>query len=174
MIIAKVSQYLPLVYLVSVAMVLATLNVWVAYEWVGDVHGPWRIVMVMMGYFLAILAFLKLIDLKAFVGHFQSYDMLSQRVGVYGVCYPFFELFLAFAFLSGLWPLPSGFLAVALGAIGGWSIIYRLFIKKGGAKTKLSCACAGGPLQLPLGIISIIENLMMILMGAILLGGALL
>ena len=54
----------------------------------------------MAGFFLVFSGF-KLIDVKGFAEGYSTYDLLSRRVFVYGYVYPFIELFLGLAYLTG-------------------------------------------------------------------------
>ena len=52
--------------------------------------------------------------------------------------------------------------ALFIGTIGAISVIKAVYIDK----RELKCACVGGNSNVPLGFISLTENLMMILMGS--------
>lgn len=114
-----------------------------------------------MGYSLIFLATLKLMDLNAFQTTFVKYDVLAKVFRPYAKIYPFAELMVGLGFLTfsavKLW----GTLALCLGIIGGYSIFKAVYIDK----RDLNCACVGGNTNVPLGAVSFIENLMMILMG---------
>lgn len=118
-------------------------------------------IMGFMGFSLALLACLKLMDLDSFVTGFEKYDLITQRVPVYGKVYPFAELFAGLGFLSGVLPLATGLVALFVGVAGGISIIKAVYIDG----TDLNCACVGGNSNVPLGIISFTENAMMAVMG---------
>ena len=51
-------------------------------------------------------------------------------------------------------------IALFIGTIGAISVIYAVYIQK----RDLKCACVGGNNNVPLGFISLTENLMMIAM----------
>ncbi|MGB5135814.1 MAG: MauE/DoxX family redox-associated membrane protein [Prochlorococcaceae cyanobacterium] len=70
-----------------------------------------------MGLAVTVLATLKLMDPPAFRTGFRRYDLLAGRVPVYGILYPWLELFVGLAIL-GRWGLaPVGVLAMLL---PGW------------------------------------------------------
>ena len=124
-----------------------------------------RVVAGFMGVALAFLACLKLMDPGAFRSTFRKYDRLSQRWSRYGHLYPWLELLVGLAILSQLGPKPMGVLAMAMGLEGGFSVIKAVYVDK----LDLDCACVGGNTRTPLGAVSVLENLMMVLMGVSLL-----
>lgn len=111
---------------------------------------------------MVVLAIQKLRDLEGFTIGFLNYDVLARRWVPYAYLYPFFEA------LAGILMLTSGYgwigapFALFIGTIGAWSVIKAVYIEK----RELSCACVGGGSNVPLGAISLTENLMMIGMGA--------
>ena len=52
-------------------------------------------------------------------------------------------------------------IALVIGTIGAVSVFYAVYVQK----RELKCACVGGDSNVPLGAISLTENLMMIAMG---------
>ena len=52
--------------------------------------------------------------------------------------------------------------ALFIGGVGALSVFKAVYIDK----RKLKCACVGGGSNVPLGFVSLTENLMMIAMGA--------
>ena len=112
------------------------------------------------------LAIQKLQDLEGFVNGFLGYDLLAQRYVPYGYAYPFLELYggVGMMALIGagsplIWAVAP--VAMFIGAIGGWSVFKAVYIDK----RELTCACVGGGSNVPLGFISLSENLIMLGMG---------
>jgi len=70
--------------------------------------------------------------------------------------------FMGLAFLSGSLLTAAAWLAVVVGAIGGSSIVKAVYIDK----QDLDCACVGGNYNVPLGLVSFLENALMAGMGA--------
>lgn len=114
---------------------------------------------------MLVLALLKLQDLAGFSNRFLGYDLLAQRVVRYAYVYPFAEAAVALAMLAwpgiGLAMVPFALVAVVIGAIGAVSVIKAVYVDK----RELKCACVGGGSPVPLGAISLSENLAMVLMG---------
>ncbi len=110
---------------------------------------------------MTFLAVLKLRDLESFSNQFITYDILARRYVPYAYVYPFIEL------IAGLFMLAKFVLPIAavgslfIGTIGATSVIKAVYIER----RDLKCACVGGNSKVPLGAISLTENLMMILMG---------
>jgi glutaredoxin len=116
-----------------------------------------------MGFSLSMLASLKLMDIDAFVESFQKYDLVTKRFQPYGKLYPFAELLIGLGFLSGVAPLITGIGSLAVGASGAASVFKAVYIDK----MELNCACVGGNSKAPLGVVSMTENAIMAIMGAI-------
>lgn len=115
-----------------------------------------------MGISLSMLASLKLMDLDSFTASFQKYDLVTKRFKPYGKVYPLLELAIGLGFLSGIAPLLTGIASTTVGISGVISVVKAVYIDK----MALNCACVGGNSKAPLGVISMAENLMMTIMGA--------
>ena len=121
---------------------------------------------------MCVLAIKKLEDLEGFTTGFLGYDLLARRVVRYAYVYPFLEAFAGIAMLADQpWLNPiAGLVAFIIGLIGGVSVIKAVYIDK----RELKCACVGGDSNVPLGAISLTENVMMFGMGGYMLIRALL
>jgi hypothetical protein len=118
-----------------------------------------------MAYFLVLLSVLKLIDVKAFVRGFKSYNLLTRRIAFYGYIYSFIELALGLSFLTNSYTYLSAPISIFVGLEGAISIFKAVYIDK----VDLKCACVGGGSKVPLGIISFLENFSMFAMGTFLI-----
>lgn len=121
--------------------------------------------MAFMGMALSILALLKLMDLAGFVIGFEKYDLLTQVLKPYAWAYPFIELLLGLSFLSHIALPISGIVSLLIGLLGAVSVFKAVYIDK----LELNCACIGGNSKAPLGVVSLSEYGMMVLMGIMLL-----
>ncbi|MGE6482061.1 MauE/DoxX family redox-associated membrane protein [Psychrobacter namhaensis] len=121
---------------------------------------------------MCVLAIKKLEDLEGFTTGFLGYDLLARRMVRYAYVYPFLEAFAGIAMLADQpWLNPiAGIVAFTIGLIGGISVIKAVYIDK----RELKCACVGGDSNVPLGAISLTENVMMFGMGGYMLMCALL
>lgn len=108
------------------------------------------------------LAMLKLRDLDGFATMFLGYDVLAKRWLPYAYVYPFVELGAGVLMIAGVLNWLSVPAALVVGVIGAWSVFKAVYIQK----RELKCACVGGDSNVPLGFLSLTENLMMIAMAA--------
>lgn len=106
-----------------------------------------------MGYFFIFLSLFKFFDLKGFVKGFSTYDLITQRLRLYGYVYPFIEFFLGLAYLVKFHPLIINSLTVIIMTISGLGVLKSVL-----SGQKIKCACLGTILNVPLGTISIFEN----------------
>ena len=118
---------------------------------------------------MAMLAMLKLQDVEQFSTMFVGYDLLGQRFVPYAYAYPFLEALAAVLMAGRLLPWVSIPVAFTIGTIGAASVIYAVYIQK----RDIKCACVGGSGDVPLGFISLSENLAMVGMAIWMLARAL-
>jgi hypothetical protein len=150
----KLSNYKPLM-LVIAYVVGATA---VAESIHGSFDWP-RAMNYFMGFFFLGFAFFKLLDIPAFADSFSSYDIVAKRSRFYAVAYPWIELALGLLFVSGALPLvANGVTAVIMGVglVGVAGAVFR--------KQTIQCACLGTVFNLPMSIVTIIENSAMLAM----------
>ncbi|MHA3980722.1 MauE/DoxX family redox-associated membrane protein [Halovulum sp. GXIMD14794] len=112
------------------------------------------------------LAIQKLQDVEGFVNGFLGYDLLARRYVPYGYAYPFAELYAGVGMMaligSGsalIWLIAP--VSIFIGTVGAVSVIKAVYVDK----RKLTCACVGGGSSVPLGFVSLTENLVMLGMG---------
>ncbi|HZV85662.1 MAG TPA: MauE/DoxX family redox-associated membrane protein [Brevundimonas sp.] len=111
---------------------------------------------------MVLLAMLKLQDVERFSTMFLNYDLLARRWVPYGYIYPFAELGAGVLMLAGALTWLSAPVALFIGGIGAVSVFKAVYVDK----RELKCACVGGSSNVPLGFVSLTENLMMIAMAA--------
>ena len=116
---------------------------------------------------MVLLAMLKLQDVDRFATMFLNYDLLARRLPPYGLLYPFLELGAGLLMLTRLLDWLSIPVALFIGGVGALSIFKAVYIDK----RELKCACVGGNSPVPLGFVSLTENLMMIAMAVWMLSG---
>jgi len=112
------------------------------------------------GFSMATLALLKLQDVERFSTMFLNYDLLARRWVPYGYVYAFAEALAGVLMTAGALTWLSVPLALFIGAIGAVSVFKAVYIDK----RQLKCACVGGSSNVPLGFVSLVENLGMIAM----------
>ena len=147
---AKVKLYRPLIVVASVAVVLAiALHIGMALP----LMTGW------MGGFLLLLATLKLFDVQGFVSAFRQYDPLAMRVKVYACLYPFLELALGGLILAGIWPVLTNLVLMLVFAVNAAGV--GQVLKTGNS---VRCGCAGAGFNLPVGRVTLFEDLLMVVM----------
>jgi hypothetical protein len=91
---------------------------------------------------------------------FLNYDLLARRWVPYSYIYPFAEALAGILMIARALNFISIPLALFIGTIGAVSVFKAVYIDK----RALKCACVGGDSNVPLGFISLTENLMMVAM----------
>jgi glutaredoxin len=109
---------------------------------------------------MAILAMLKLQDIEKFSSMFLGYDLLAQRWVPYAYAYPFLEAGAGVLMAAHALDWLSIPVALVIGTIGAVSVFYAVYVQK----REIKCACVGGSSNVPLGFVSLSENLAMIAM----------
>ncbi|BBB11708.1 glutaredoxin [Sphingopyxis sp. FD7] len=109
---------------------------------------------------MIVLALLKLQDVDKFATMFLNYDLLARRWVPYASLYPFAEGLAGVLMTAHALPWLSIPLALFIGGIGAVSVFKAVYIDK----RDIKCACVGGSSKVPLGFVSLTENLMMIAM----------
>lgn len=117
----------------------------------------------MAGFFL-VFSFFKLLDVPAFAMSYSSYDILARRWLEYGYVYPFLELALGAAYLADFQPVATNVTTLVVMGISTVGVVQSLL-----ARRKIRCACLGAVFNLPMSYITLIEDLLMVSMAAIML-----
>ena len=109
---------------------------------------------------MVVLSLLKLQNIETFSTMFLNYDLLAKRWVPYSYIYPFAEGFAGVLMVAGALTWLSVPIALFIGTIGAVSVFKAVYIDR----RELKCACVGGSSNVPLGFVSLTENLMMIAM----------
>ena len=117
----------------------------------------------MTGFFLVFAGF-KLIDLKGFKDGYSTYDLLAQRLPVYGYIYPFIELFFGLTMLYGNFSRELLLMEVLVMGFSGLGVTIKLLKKE-----KFQCVCLGTVLKVPLTKVTLIEDFGMAALALLLL-----
>jgi len=121
-----------------------------------------RLVELFIAFSMCVLAILKLRDLESFSLQFLNYDLLAQRWVPYAYIYPFAEAGAGILMVAEILTSLAAPLALFIGTAGAISVAKAVYVDG----RELRCACVGGNSNVPLGAISLTENLMMMAMGA--------
>ncbi|UPK88941.1 glutaredoxin [Pseudomonas sp. A2] len=154
---AKGSPYRPVLAVFVAAFLLASALALVTY---GTLFTPW-LIQGFLAITMFLLAMLKLQDVESFSNMFLGYDLLARRWVPYAYLYPYGEALVGLLMVAGVLAWLSGPLALMLGGGGAVSVFYAVYIQK----RELTCACVGGNSKVPLGAVSLTENLVMFCMG---------
>lgn len=117
----------------------------------------------MAGFFL-VFSFFKLLNLKGFAEGYRTYDIVAKKIPAWGFIYPFVELGLAFAFLTGFDPLTTNIATLIVMGVSSIGVIQSL-----ARKTNFQCACLGTIIKLPLSKVTLFEDLLMVAMSGLMI-----
>jgi glutaredoxin len=117
-----------------------------------------RAAMWFVSFSMCVLALLKLQDVERFSTMFLNYDLLARRWVPYSYVYPFGEALAGVLMTAGVLTWLSVPLALIIGGIGTASVFKAVYLDK----RELKCACVGGTSNVPLGFVSLSENLLMV------------
>ena len=148
------TTYKPVIALFSVAFLMAIAITWVA---LGTTFTG-RTVEWFISISMVLLGLQKLQDVERFATMFLNYDLLAQRWVRYGYVYPFVETGAGLLMMAGVLTQLSAPAALFVASIGAISVFKAVYVDK----RELTCACVGGDSKVPLGFVSLTENLMMI------------
>ncbi|MGI5310717.1 MauE/DoxX family redox-associated membrane protein [Rheinheimera sp. WS51] len=110
---------------------------------------------------MSVLAIQKLKDLYSFTNSFITYDLLAMRVVRYAYVYPFLEAYVGIGMIANFPAITIAPVSLFIGTVGAISVIKAVYIDK----RELKCACVGGDSNVPLGLISLTENVFMVAAG---------
>lgn len=113
-----------------------------------------------IGFSMVVLALLKLQNVESFATMFLNYDLLAKRFVPYSYVYPYAEGLAGILMVAGALTWLSVPVALFIGTVGAVSVFKAVYIDK----RELKCACVGGSSNVPLGFVSLTENLMMVAM----------
>jgi glutaredoxin len=109
---------------------------------------------------MCVLAMLKLQNVESFSSMLLNYDLLAKRWVPYSYIYPYAEGLAGVLMAAGALTWLSVPVALVIGTIGAVSVIKAVYLDK----RELKCACVGGDSNVPLGFLSLTENVMMVAM----------
>jgi glutaredoxin len=148
--------YTPVIAIFASAAMMALAVSWAAYGTLLTMRAAEWFIAISM----CLLAVQKLRDLDAFSNTFLGYDLLARRYVRYAYIYPFAELLAGVLMIAGALIWFAAPLALFIGAIGAVSVFKAVYIEK----RDLRCACVGGNSNVPLGFVSLLENVLMVAM----------
>lgn len=160
----KATSYRPVIALFAMTLLMALAASFAVYGTPFTLRaGEWFI-----AFSMAILALLKLQNVESFATMFLNYDLLAKRWVPYSYIYPFAEGLAGILMIAGALTWLSVPIALFIGTIGAASVFKAVYLDR----RELKCACVGGSSNVPLGFVSLTENLMMIAMAVWMARGA--
>ncbi len=126
-----------------------------------------RVLELFIAFSMCVLGILKLQNLMSFATGFVQYDLIARRYVPYSYVYPYIEAGGGILMIAGLLTWFVAPVVLIASTLGAFSVFKAVYIEK----RDLNCACVGGGSQVPLGFISLTENLMMMAMAIWMLGG---
>jgi glutaredoxin len=151
------TTYKPVIAIFAVSFLMALAVSWAVFGTIFTLRAlEWFIAIAM-----CLLGLQKLRDVEGFTTMFLNYDLLARRYPLYAYLYPFGETFAGLLMIAGVLIWIAAPIALFIGAIGAISVMKAVYVDR----RELRCACVGGGSNVPLGFVSLTENIMMVLMG---------
>ncbi|NYT74597.1 glutaredoxin [Halomonas sp. QX-2] len=154
---AKETSYRPVIAIFVTALLIGLAISWVANGTLVAARMPEYVVATAM----VLLGLQKLQDVESFSSMFLNYDLLAQRYVPYSYVYPYAETLAGILMLAGAMLWLAAPMALFIGTVGAVSVFKAVYVDK----RELKCACVGGSSNVPLGFVSLTENIAMVLMG---------
>lgn len=148
------TTFVPVIAIFSIAALMAVAITWISTQTV--LAG--RTIELFIAVSMVLLGLQKLQDVERFATMFLNYDLLAQRYVRYGYMYPFVETGAGLLMMAGMLTWLSAPAALFVASIGAVSVFKAVYVDK----REIKCACVGGDSKVPLGFVSLTENLMMI------------
>jgi copper chaperone CopZ len=142
-----IQTYYPLLLVIGLVAIAA----FAAHNWM----------LAFMGGFFTVFGAFKLLDIPAFANAYGRYDVIAKVFKPWGYAYPVIETTLGLAFLFHFQTPVVLWVALVLSVIGAIGVIQANL-----SKQTIQCACLGTVFQLPMSVVTIIENVGMAVMAA--------
>lgn len=153
----KATTYQPVIAIFAVSFAMALAVSWLA---LGTVLSG-QVIMWFVAIAMCFLGVQKLQNIETFSTMFLNYDLLAMRWIRYGYVYPFIETAAGVLMLAGILTWLAVPAMLFIGTVGAVSVVKAVYIDR----RELKCACVGGGTNVPLGFVSLTENLAMMGMG---------
>lgn len=148
--------YQPVIAVFAVTLPMAIVTCWALLGGLEII----RVTELFIAFTMCVLGILKLQDLQSYANGFIQYDLLARHYVPYATVYALIETIGGVFMIGGLFTWVIAPIVLAATTLGAVSIIKAVYIDK----RDLECACVGGGKDVPLGFISLTENLMMMTM----------
>lgn len=117
-----------------------------------------------MGMFFVVFGGFKMLDVKGFADAYATYDIVAKKSRAYALAYPFIEMALGFAYLVRWNESPINWVTLVVMTVGSIGVAKAL-----AKKQRIQCACLGTKIKLPMTKVTLLEDVLMALMAAIMI-----
>lgn len=155
----KFSTYIPLIVIFSVIIIITTLASFLKESFSLDFT-----MRIFMGTFFAVFGLFKIINLRAFAEAYSTYDVLAMRSRVYAFTYPFIELTFALLYILNIGDIYRDIATIIIMVISSYGVFIKLRQKE-----EIPCACLGMVFKIPMTWVTLIEDIVMALMAALMI-----
>ncbi|KNG92102.1 membrane protein [Pseudaestuariivita atlantica] len=156
----KATTYQPVIFLFLVAAATALA---LSFGFLGTI--TWQTLGWFVSVSMILLGMQKLRDIEGFTTGFLNYDLAARRWVPYAYIYPWVETGAGVLMTGMIFSWLSAPAALIISTIGAVSVFKAVYIDK----RELKCACVGGNSNVPLGFVSLTENLGMMAMSLVML-----
>ncbi|BET68215.1 glutaredoxin family protein [Opitutales bacterium ASA1] len=162
----KTYQPIVAVFAVTGAMAVTTMLSTSTSATIADGWAWIRVGELCVAFSMCVLGILKLQNLQSYANGFVQYDLVARHWVPYAYVYAFVEAGGGVLMIADIATLVVAPVVLVISAIGAVSIVRAAYIER----RDLNCACVGGGSDVPLGFVSLSENLIMIAMAVWMLG----
>lgn len=153
------SQYKPIIVVFSLIGIVTVLLA-VVYK-----LNLMQVMQVFMAGFFLVFSGFKLLDIREFAMGYASYDLIASKWPMWGYIYVCIELSLGLIYAAGINNMAVNLFTATVMLVGAGGV-YRS-IK---SKRKVKCACLGSGISLPVGKVTLLEDLLMTGMALLMIG----
>ncbi len=145
------TKYLPVFYVYAFSL-LISLNIVFFYD-----LNIRSLFLYFLGFFALTFGVLKIINFRTYIQSVLEYDIVAQKIKLYAYLFPIFEIIFGILFILHKEYLWVEYLCISLFLLNIVVIANALEKRK-----NFTCACMGGLFNLPLGYVSLLESLTMV------------
>lgn len=153
-------NYIPLIVIFLLLIAITVIVSWNDHR-AGGISLAKTLSYFMAGFFTVFAGF-KIMDLKGFAEGYATYDLLAQKIFVYGYIYPFIELAFGLFMVAGVHTGMLLWIECTLMVFSGLGVAIKL-----AKREPFICACLGTFLKVPLTSITLIEDFGMALLALV-------
>ncbi len=150
-------DFIPLIVILSLVIIVALTK-----SYMSGTIDSYHLMLNFMGSFFIIFGTFKIINLQKFAEAYAQYDLIAKRSHLYGMIYPFIELFLGIAYFAQLQLKITNIITFVVMTISAAGVANELSKGK-----QITCACLGALFKIPMTYVTLLEDLLMAIMAII-------